>query len=228
MNQAAELPRAIGRLGLAALMVNAVIGSSVFGLPSVLAGQLGAAAPLAWLAAAAGIGVIVACFAEVASRFDEAGGPYLYARAAFGPLIGLQMAWLAYLTRLTAAATDADPLARNAARGWPRIRRPCGGVPAPRRNGLRLDRYPSLVLARGSVDESRGRRTRHRHAGWGRQLVVGAAACEGECAAGPAAPIVAMEPVSARSAPPVGTKLVTRGADPERPLKGPTPHNDST
>ncbi len=107
---APALPRALGRWAIAGLMVNAVIGSSVFGLPSVLAGKLGVDAPLAWLVAAAGIGLIIACFAEVSSRFDEAGGAYLYARAAFGPLAGLIMAWMSYLTRLTAAATNANLL----------------------------------------------------------------------------------------------------------------------
>ena len=41
------LVRAIGRWSLVALMLNGVIGSSVFGLPSVLWGRLGAASPWA-------------------------------------------------------------------------------------------------------------------------------------------------------------------------------------
>ena len=39
------------------------------------------------------MGVIMACFAEVASQFSEAGGPYLYARTAFGRLTG-NSGWL--------------------------------------------------------------------------------------------------------------------------------------
>jgi len=113
------LVRAIGRWGLAALVVNSVIGSSVFGLPSVIAGKLGAASPVAWLLAALGIGVIVACFAEVASRFDDAGGPYLYARVAFGRLAGIEMGWLAYLVRLTASATNANLFVIYLAEFWP-------------------------------------------------------------------------------------------------------------
>ena len=65
-----SLTQAIGRLALIGLTLNATIGSSVFGLPSVVAGELGAASPLAWLLAAAGMALIVACFAEVASRFS--------------------------------------------------------------------------------------------------------------------------------------------------------------
>jgi amino acid transporter len=54
------------------------------------------------------IRIILACFAEVASRFTDAGGPYLYARASFGPFAGLQTGWMAYLARLTASATNAN------------------------------------------------------------------------------------------------------------------------
>src|SRR5688500_1565709 len=78
-----RLVRAIGRWDLTALTVNGVIGSSVFGLPAVLAALTGARSPLAVLLAAIGILFIVLCHAEVASRFREPGGTYLYAREAF-------------------------------------------------------------------------------------------------------------------------------------------------
>jgi APA family basic amino acid/polyamine antiporter len=113
------LVRAIGRWSLVALVLNGVIGSSVFGLPSVLYGRLGAASPWAWLLAAVGIGLIVACFAEVASRFDSAGGPYLYAREAYGRFLGIEMGWLAYLTRLTASATNANLFVIYLGEFWP-------------------------------------------------------------------------------------------------------------
>ena len=102
------LVRAIGRWSLAALMVNCIIGSGVFGLPSVLAGLLGRASVLAVILAAAAMGVIMACFAEVASRFAQTGGPYLYAREAFGRFMGIQVAWLVWFVRLTACAANAN------------------------------------------------------------------------------------------------------------------------
>jgi APA family basic amino acid/polyamine antiporter len=102
------LVRTIGRWGLTGLVLNGVIGSSIYGLPSVVSGKLGRAAPWAWVAAALLIGVIVACFAEVASRFRDAGGPYLYARVTFGRFAGIQTGWMAYLARLTASATNAN------------------------------------------------------------------------------------------------------------------------
>lgn len=103
-----ELVRSIGRWALAGLVINGVIGSAIFGMPSLISGMLGRAAPWAWVIAAALIGVIVACFAEVASRFRGAGGPYLYVRATFGRFAGIQTGWMAYLARLTASAGVAN------------------------------------------------------------------------------------------------------------------------
>ena len=100
-------------------MLNSVIGSSVFGLPSVIGGQLGSASPWAWVVAAIGMALVVASFAEVASRFSRAGGTYLYARVAFGRFAGIEMAWLTYLVRLTAAATNANLFIIYLAEFWP-------------------------------------------------------------------------------------------------------------
>ena len=98
----------MGRWSLTALMINSIVGSSVFGLPSIVAGKLGSSSPWAWVLAAIGTGFIVACVAEVASRFGGSGGPYLYARVAFGRLVGIESGWLLYLARITAAATNAN------------------------------------------------------------------------------------------------------------------------
>jgi len=103
-----ELVRAIGRWSLVALVVNSIIGSGVFGLPSAVAGLIGNYSPYAVLAAGAGMSVIIACFAEVASRFQQAGGPYLYARAAFGRLMGIQTAWMLWLGQVAAPAANAN------------------------------------------------------------------------------------------------------------------------
>jgi amino acid transporter len=102
------LVRAIGRWSLAALMVNTMIGASVFGLPALIAAYLGRLSPAAYLVAAAGVGVIGACLAEVGSQFREAGGPYLYAREAFGRFAALQVGWLTWLSRIAASSAGAN------------------------------------------------------------------------------------------------------------------------
>jgi basic amino acid/polyamine antiporter, APA family len=103
-----DLVRAIGRWSLVALVVNSIIGSGVFGLPSTVAALIGNYSPYAVLAAGAGMSVIMGCFAEVASRFQQAGGPYLYARVAFGRLMGIQTAWMLWLGQVSAPAANAN------------------------------------------------------------------------------------------------------------------------
>ena len=94
----------MGRFSLTAAIVNGMIGSGVFGLPSAVAALTGEWSPLAVLIAGAGNFVVMLCFAEVGSRFDDAGGPYLYARDAFGAIVGFQVGWLLLFSRLLACA----------------------------------------------------------------------------------------------------------------------------
>jgi basic amino acid/polyamine antiporter, APA family len=103
-----QLVRAIGRWSLVALVVNSIIGSGVFGLPSTVAALIGKSSIWAVLAAGAGMCVVIGCFAEVASRFHQAGGPYLYARVAFGRFMGIQTAWMLWLGQVAAPAANAN------------------------------------------------------------------------------------------------------------------------
>ncbi|HEV8218078.1 MAG TPA: amino acid permease [Gemmatimonadaceae bacterium] len=84
-----SLVRAVGVWGLAANIVNLTIGGGIFRLPAAAASSLGPAAPVAYLACAAAMLLIVSCFAEAGSRVSLTGGPYVYAGVAFGPFIGL-------------------------------------------------------------------------------------------------------------------------------------------
>jgi basic amino acid/polyamine antiporter, APA family len=106
--QAHGLVRTIGRWSLTALMINSIIGSGIFGLPSVVSGRLGRLAPAAYFIAGSGIAVIAGCLSEVASQFHETGGPYLYARETLGRFWGIQIAWMTWLSRIAAAAGTAN------------------------------------------------------------------------------------------------------------------------
>ena len=118
------LIRVIGRWSLVALVVNSILGSGVFGLPSTVAGLLGNYSPYAVRAAGAGMGVIMGCFAEVASRFRQAGGPYLYARVAFGRLMGIQTAWMLWLGQIAAPAANANLFVIYLGEFWPHAKNP--------------------------------------------------------------------------------------------------------
>lgn len=115
------LVRVIGRWSLTALMVNSIIGGSIFGLPNLLAAKVGALSPLFYLIGGAGILIIAGCIAEVSSRYEETGGLYLYARDAFGRFVGLLVAWLTWLTRITAPAAVANLFCIYLARFFPEL-----------------------------------------------------------------------------------------------------------
>jgi len=119
-----RLVRAIGKWSLAALTINCVIGSSVFGLPPKIAALVGPKSPWAVVLAGLLMGVIMACFAEVASYFSDAGGPYLYARTAFGPFLGVQTGWMFWLAQLTAPAANANLFVTYLAEFWPAATQP--------------------------------------------------------------------------------------------------------
>ena len=102
------LVRTIGRWSLVALIINTMIGASIFGLPALIAARLGRWSPIGYLVAFAGISVIAACMAEVASQFREAGGPYFYARVAFGRFLAIQNGWLTWLSRIAAVSAVAN------------------------------------------------------------------------------------------------------------------------
>src|SRR5271169_6029729 len=114
-----KLVRAIGRWSLVALTVNSILGSGIFGLPAVIAAVLGNLSPWAVLLAGAAMGVIVSCYGEVASQFDETGGTYLYVRHAFGRFAGLQVGWMSLLSRFTACAAAANLLVVYLSEFWP-------------------------------------------------------------------------------------------------------------
>src|SRR5947209_15989412 len=104
------LIRGIRRWDFVALVVNAIIGAGIFGLPSKVYGLIGSYSLIAFLVCALVVILIILCFAEVGSRFDATGGPYLYAREAFGPLVGFEVGWLQWLARITAFAANANLL----------------------------------------------------------------------------------------------------------------------
>jgi len=111
-SQPDALARVMGRWDLTAIGVNQVIGSGIFVLPASVAAIVGlASSPWPWVVAALANLLIVACFAEVSTHFRGAGGPYVYAREAFGPFVGFEVAWMLWLTRLSSLAARANALA---------------------------------------------------------------------------------------------------------------------
>jgi amino acid transporter len=104
------LLRSIGRWDLVGVVINGVIGAGIFALPSRTFELAGPYSIVAFLLCAACISLVVMCFAEVASRFEGTGGPYLYASAAYGPTTGFMVGWLVFVARITSFSANASLL----------------------------------------------------------------------------------------------------------------------
>jgi basic amino acid/polyamine antiporter, APA family len=105
-----KLVRGISRWDLTAIAINTVIGTGIFLLPAKIFGLIGSFSLLAFVVCAVIVGLIVLCFAEVSSRFEETGGMYLYAKEAFGSAVGFEVGWLYWLVRITTFATNCNAL----------------------------------------------------------------------------------------------------------------------
>ena len=110
VSEAPALRRALGKWDLTAIGVNQVIGSAIFLLPSDVAAQIGPWGPLAFMAVGLLSLSIALCFAEVGSRFETTGGPYLPARAAFGRFVGFEVGWMMWFARVTSHASVVNGL----------------------------------------------------------------------------------------------------------------------
>ncbi len=102
------LVRGIRRWDLVAVTINGIIGAGIFGLPSKVYALIGSYSLIAFVVCALVVMLIILCFAEVGSRFEQTGGPYLYAQEAFGPAVAFEVGWLIWLARLTAFAANCN------------------------------------------------------------------------------------------------------------------------
>jgi amino acid transporter len=115
------LQRALGRWDLTAIGVNQVIGGAIFLWPAQVAAQIGAWSPIGFVLIG-GLSLSVAlCFAELSSRFDTTGGPYLYARAAFGDFVGFEIGWMQWFSRATSQASIMAATAVAIGYYWPAL-----------------------------------------------------------------------------------------------------------
>jgi len=117
-NSGSALERAIGGFGFGVINLNSVIGAGIFGLPAAAAALSGAFSP--WLFVLSGILVltVVLSFAEAASMFKKSGGALTYASHAYGPFVGFQTGWLAYLSRVAAMGANTNLLVTYASWFW--------------------------------------------------------------------------------------------------------------
>lgn len=93
-----------------AVTVGIIIGAGILGTPGLIAGYLGSAWVIlgVWVLGGLVAGLSTLVLAEMAAALPEAGGKYVYAKAAFGPRAGFVAGWSEILvTRAFSGAAKA-------------------------------------------------------------------------------------------------------------------------
>ncbi len=96
----AKLIRGLGLLGTVALVVGNMVGTSIYTLPASLAKATGPFGLVAWAFVAFGYLFVALVYSRLGTRFPRTGGPYVYARHAFGDLTGFITVWSYWLSAI--------------------------------------------------------------------------------------------------------------------------------
>jgi len=95
------------------LGINGIIGTGIFLLPARVFGAAGGLSWAAWVAIGGVCLLVGLCFCEASGRADKNGGPYLYARDAFGRWVGVGVGWMALAANVFAYGAVARGFGRN-------------------------------------------------------------------------------------------------------------------
>ena len=88
-----RLKRSMGLWMATALVVGNMVGSGIFTLPAVLAGEAGPISIVSLAFTGLGAMLLALVFANLGRAHPRTGGPYYFARRAFGDFVGFQTAW---------------------------------------------------------------------------------------------------------------------------------------
>ncbi|MBN8211404.1 MAG: amino acid permease [Xanthomonadales bacterium] len=113
-------PRVLGLWSAIALVAGNMIGSGVFLLPASLA-PYGAISLIGWGITLGGALLLAMTFSRLAARGAQAGGPYAYAREAFGDTIGFIIAWSYWISIWCANAAIAVAFAGSLGSLFPAV-----------------------------------------------------------------------------------------------------------
>src|SRR5262245_24613974 len=116
-----KLRRSMGLWMATALVVGNMIGSGVFLLPASLASTAGPVSILAWVFTGAGAIMLALVFAGLGRSLPRTGGPYAYARRAFGDFVGFQTAWGYWIAVWAGNAAIAVAFVAYATVVWPEL-----------------------------------------------------------------------------------------------------------
>lgn len=121
-----HLRRVLGALLGVALVIGGTVGSGIMRTPGLVAALLGDPAWIlgAWLAGGLLAAMGATCFAELGAALPLAGGPYVYARRAFGRWPGFAVGWADSLQNITAASAIAVVIGETCAALLPQLHLP--------------------------------------------------------------------------------------------------------
>ena len=95
----------LGLWSIIFLGVNGIIGSGVFLLPNRAMDLFGPWSLVVLIFDMVLALCIALCFAEASSLFKDTGGPYIFAKEAFGDFVGYEVGFITWFTRIIAFAT---------------------------------------------------------------------------------------------------------------------------
>ena len=95
---APSLVRGLSLLGAVALVVGNMVGTSMYTLPASLAQSVGPLGITAWGLTAFGYLGVALVYASLGARYPRTGGPYIFAREAFGDFAAFLSVWLYWIS----------------------------------------------------------------------------------------------------------------------------------
>lgn len=101
-------PKRISVFDTLCLGINAIIGSGIFLFPGLLAREAGPASILAFLVCGILLISVALCYAELGSMYSRNGGSYVFAKEAFGPIVGFGVGWISWITAIFSWAAVAN------------------------------------------------------------------------------------------------------------------------
>jgi amino acid transporter len=96
--------RAVGPFHLLALGINGIVGVGIFFAPADIAARAPGAGTAIFAVTALLLVPVALAFAVLGGRFDEDGGPVVFARDAFGALPAFVVGWIAYVSAIASSA----------------------------------------------------------------------------------------------------------------------------
>ena len=96
--------RAVGPVHLLALGINGIVGVGIFFAPADIAARAPGAGTVIFAVTALLLVPVALAFAVLGGRFDEDGGPVVFAREAFGALPAFVVGWIAYASAIASTA----------------------------------------------------------------------------------------------------------------------------